>query len=172
MTTTRKYSKSVANGNHVVWTSQEVIPVPFALDGLVFNEAEWGVFRVTGRDMFCSGFRVDFRVPSGDANIQCNVGIYTAENVLAAGGRLYVNGVTMGGDKVIAPPLAMPVNSIWKFKMEIESPSGDETFFPQGVTATYLLRYAPGAVNTNLFSTRLATQGVGFDQVGSSFVVE
>lgn len=172
MTTTRKYSKAAANGNRVVWTSREVIPVTFSLDGQAFNDAEWGVFRVTGRDMFCAGFRVDFRVPSGDANIQCNVGIYTAENVLAANGRLYVNGVTMGADKAIVPALPMPVNSIWKFRLEIESPSGDETFFPQGITATYLLRYAPGSVNTNLFTTRLATQGVGFDQVGSTFVVE
>lgn len=173
MSAQRKYSKAKANGNRVVWTSQEVIPVSFLLDGQAFNGAEWGVFRVTGRDMYCTGFRVDFRVPAGDAGIQCNVGIYTADNVLAASGRLYVNGVSMGGDKAVNPPLPMPVNSLWKFKMEIESPIDDETiYFPQGVTATYLLRYAQGPVNTQMFTTRLPNQGVGFDQIGTTFVVE
>lgn len=172
MSIQRKYSKAKANGNRVVWTSQEVIPVPFNLEGLAFNQAEWGIFRVTGRDMYCTGFRVDFRVPSGDANIRCNVGIYTADNILAPGARLALDGVTMGGDRPINPPLPMPVNSIWKFKLEIESPTGEMDFFPQGVVATYLLRYAQGPVNTNLFTTRLPADGVGFDQIGTTLVVE
>ena len=66
----------------------------------------------------------------------------------------------------------MPVNSLWKFKLEIESPDDLEEYFPQGVTATYLLRYAQGPVNTDMFTTRLSSQGVGFDQIGSTFVVE
>lgn len=172
MSNERKYSKAKANGNRVVWTAREVIPVPFTLDGIVFDQAEWGVFRVTGRDMYCSGFRVDFRVPAGDSNVRCNIGIYTAADVLAASGRLYVNGVTLGGDRVMTPPLAMPINSVWKFKLEIESPDQDETYFPQGVTGTYLLRYAQGVTPTKIFTTRLPSEGVGFDQIGTSFVVE
>lgn len=172
MSIQRKYSKAKANGNRVVWTAQEVIPAAFAMDGQVFDQAEWGVFRVTGRDMYCCGFRVDFRVPAGDSNIRCNVGIYTADNVLASSGRLYLNGVTMGGDRVVQPPLPMPVNSLWKFKVEIESPDGSEEFFPEGITATYLLRYAQGPVDRNMFTTRLPNEGVGFMSVGSTFVVE
>lgn len=172
MSAQRRYSKAKANGNRVVWTSQEVIPVAFLLDGQAFNNAEWGVFRVTGRPMYCTGLRVDFRVPAGDASVRCNVGIYTADNVLAPSARVYVNGVTLGGEKAILPALAMPVNSLWKLKLEIESYTDDEIYYPQGVTATYLLRYAQGPVNTQLFTTTLPNQGVGFDLVGSSFVVE
>lgn len=172
MSIQRKYSKAKANGNRVVWTAHETIPVVFNLDGQLFDQAEWGVFRVTGRDMYCLGFRVDFRVPSGDNNIRCNVGIYTADNTLATSGRLYLNGVTMGGDRLISPALPMPVNSLWKFKIEIESPTDSEEFFPQGITATYHLRYANGPVDRNMFTTRLPNEGVGFSQIGSTFVVE
>lgn len=168
----RKYSKAKANGNRVVWTSQEVIPVAYLLDGQAFDGAEWGVFRVTGRDMYCTGFRVDFRVPAGDATIQCNVGLYTADDVLAPSARLYLNGVTMGGEKLITPPLPMPVNSLWKFKLELESDEPDTTYYPQGLTATYFLRYAQGAVNRDFYATSLPAQGVGFDQIGTTFVIE
>ena len=172
MANQRRYSKAKANANRVVWTSQEVIPVPFELNGLAFHQAEWGIFRVTGRDMYCTGFRVDFRVPSGSSRIRCNVGIYTGDDVLAMNGRLTLDGVTMGGDRPMSPAIPMPVNSIWKFKMEIEAPDDSSEFFPEGVTATYLLRYAQGPVNTKLFSNRLREGGVGFDQIGVNLIVE
>lgn len=168
----RRYSKAKANGNRVIWTARETLPVPFRMGGMVFDGAEWGVFRVTGRDMYCTGFRVDFQLPAGDANIQCNVGLYTGDNLLAPSGRLYLNGITMGGDRLVTPPLPMPVNSVWKFRLEIESPDGSEDYFPQGVTATYQLRYAQGPVDTNMFTKILSTGGIGFDAVGTTFVVE
>jgi LSD1 subclass zinc finger protein len=172
MSLQRKYSKNKANGNHVVWTSNEVIPVPFALDGVLYDQAEWGVFRVSGRDMYCTGFRADFRLPSGDSNIRCSIGLYTGDNVLARGGRLYLNGVTMGGNNRMSPPIPMPVNSVWKFKLEIESPYGETQYFPQGITATYHLRYAQGPVHADLVAHTLSAQGVGFDQIGTTFIIE
>jgi hypothetical protein len=167
----RKYSKAKGNGNRVVWTSREVIPVPFTLDGLVYDEAEFGMFRVSGRDMYCSGFRVDFRVPAGDSKIQCSVALYTSLNTLVTGSELSLNGVSLGGDKVFGIPLPMPVNSMWKFRVSISSPDNDTTYFPQGLIAAYQLRYAAGPVNTKVFSTFQSDQGVGVSEVSSSFIV-
>lgn len=166
----RKYSKAKANGNHVVWTSREALFVPFSLDGLVYDGAEFGFFRVTGRDMVCTGFRFDFRVPSGDSNIEASVGLYTADSVLV-GGLLAINGVTFGGDKVFTAPVAMPVGSLWKYRLSISSPDGDTRYFPQGAVATYHLRYASGPVNTKVFTTFQPEQGVGFGEVNASFIV-
>jgi hypothetical protein len=164
MSLQRKYSKAKANGNRVVWTSQEPMSVPYSLDGMLYNNAEWGIFTVTGRDLYCLGFRVDFRVPGGDPVLQCNI--------LAAGARLYLNGVTMGGEKAITPSLRMPVGSSWKFRMELESPDGSDLSFPQGVTATYRLCYAQGALPPLPASGDPLAQGIGFERIGSTFVVE
>lgn len=172
MSIERKYSKAKAAGNHVVWTEREVVPVPFRLNGLLVDGQEFGVFRVTGSDMYCHGMRADFDVPSGDSAIECNVGLYTAGGVLVPNGRLYLNGVTLGGDKVINPPTPMPSGSLWKLRVEIQSPDEVDTYFPQGLTVTYLLRYATGRVLTNLFVTTDPQGGVGFDVIDGGFEVE
>jgi len=167
----RKYSKAKGNGNRVVWTSREVIPVTYTLDGLVYDGAEFAVFRVVGRDMYCSSYRIDFRVPAGDSKIQCSVGLYTAADVLVTGSELSLNGVTFGGDKILPSPLPMPVNSLWKLKVAIAAPDDSTDFFPQGMIATYHLQYAAGPVNTKVFSTFQPEQGVGIGEINSSFIV-
>lgn len=172
MSIEKTLSKAKGVGNRVVWTSREPLYVPYHVDGLLTNGQEFGMFRVTGRDLYCMGFRADFGVPAGDANIQCNVGLYNAADVLVPDGRLYLNGVSMGGDKIIRPPVAMPVSSLWKFKLEIQTPDGSEEFYPQEITITYHLRYAPGPVQNRLFVTNDPQQGIGFDQVGTTLVIE
>ena len=167
----RKYSKAKANGNRIVWTSRETIPAIFALDGLVYDGAEFGFFRVTGRDMYCSGYRIDFRVPAGDSKIEASVGLYTAAGDLILGSELDLNGVSFGGDKVFANPVPMPLGSLWKFRLSIEGPAGDTNYFPQGLVVTYHLRYAAGPVNTKVFTSFQPEQGVGFNPVGSTFIV-
>ncbi len=172
MSIERTYSKAKAAGNHVVWTERETLYVPLRLDGLVSDGREFGIFRVSGRDLYCHGFRADFDVPSGDSAIECNVGLYTSGGVLVPNGRLYLNGVVFGGDQIIQPPTPMPENSLWKFRVQIQSPDGDETYFPQGLTVTYHLRYATGQVKTDLFSNADPQEGVGFDQIGETFQVQ
>jgi len=170
----RKYSKAKANANHVVWTADQVLPVPFNLDGLVGDGIEFGLFRVPGRDMYCTGYRVDFQVPAGDYEIQCSVGLYTAQDTLVDNGTLVLNGVTLGGTKTFTRPIAMPVNSVWKFKLAIASPSPEDgsDYFPQGVTVTYYLRYAQGPVSTRTFVLSQPEVGVGFDEVGTTLIVQ
>lgn len=168
----RRYSKTVAVANHVVWTGREPIYVPFKLDGLLANNQEFGTFRVAGKDMYCHGFRADFDVPAGDAAVQCAVGLYTAGGVLVPSGRLYLNGVTSGGDKLFFNPIPMPVNSIWKFRVEIQSYNLLQEYWPQGLAVTYQLRYANGPVKTQLFITSDPQEGIGFDQVGETLVIE
>lgn len=165
----RLYSKSVANGNRVVWTNRELLSVPFTLDGLLYNEAEWGMFRVTGRDMYCAGFRVDFRVPSSTAHLRCRVGLYSANDVQVAGGVVVLDGITMGGEVELDHPL--PAGSTWKFKLFIESDEPDQTYFPQGVTATYWLRFAHGTIGRRPQYQDWVPTGVGFDRIGGPLTV-
>lgn len=168
----RKYSKAKAVANHVVWTAMEIIPVVFNLDGLVHDQGEFGIFRVPGRDMYCTGFRIDFQVPAGDYEVRCAVGLYTANDYLVPTGLLRLDGVTLGDTKTFNVPLPMPVNSVWKFKMEVSSPTDQEEYFPQGISATYYLRYAAGPVSTQLYTYLQPSVGVGFDTVGTTLIVD
>jgi hypothetical protein len=168
----RKYSKTKANANHVVWTAREVIPVVFNLDGLVADGLEFGIFRVPGVPMYCTGFRIDFNVPSGDYEIMASVGLFTGKDYLVPNSLLRLDGVTLGATKIFDLPLAMPSGSVWKFRLNIDAPDNTDTYFPQGVSATYYLRYSPGPVNTRYFSMSQPEIGVGFDSVGQTLVVQ
>lgn len=164
----RTHSKTLSVANHVVWTDREVIPVTYALDGLCFDGAEWAVLQVPGSDLYCAGFRIDFRVPSGDANIRCSVDLLDPVGV--SRGNLNLDGVVAGRVKEFSPPLELPANSAWRLRLNLELPSADESYVPQGVVATYYLRYAASKLPTLNRAGALVT-GVGFEQIGTTFVV-
>lgn len=175
MSIQRRYSKSKAVGGHVVWTPEEVQMYPVHLDGLLFDGAEFGVLQVEGRDVICSGFRVDFRVPARDREIVCYVGLYTGNSILVPGGRAQFLGTTTGGFHAIEPNIPMPTKSIWKFILELSHPDEDseetEDLYPEGIRVTYYLRYANSPVVATLYSQVLTNRGVGFDAVGSTLIV-
>lgn len=164
----RRYSKSLAVANHVVWTQNEVIPVPYSCEGLVTDGNAFGFLRILGREVQCMGFRVDFRVPATSNDVQIALGIYTANDVLQ-GSRLVLNGVTQGGDNLFSPIIAMPSSSLWKFKIEVNAGADDD--LPQGITATYLLRYANGPSNSTEWTANLPSSGVGYWSIGDTFEI-
>lgn len=146
MSAQRRYSKAKAIGNHVVWTNEETIPVTFAIDGLIPDGQEFGIYRVSGRDQYCVGFALNVNVPAKSSNVQIAVGIYNSQGILAPGTLTYLSGIATGTNKSLLPPVAMPAGSIWKLIAQVASPNDAVT--PQGLIATYYFRYANGqAVN-------------------------
>lgn len=146
----RTYSKAKAVGNHVVWTNQEIIPVPFKLDGVIPDGAEFGIYRQFGRAAFCVGYHAEFNVPAKDRRVRITVNLCTIAGVVVPGSQLILGEQALGGDKIFSQPVAMPTNSAWKFIVQAATPS--DYVLPEGLTVTYLLRYANGAV-TNAIAT-------------------
>jgi hypothetical protein len=171
MSIDRKYSKAKGAGNHVVWTGLEPVLVPFFMPGKLEDGRECGVLRIPGHDLYCSGLRADFGTPSGDSAISCTVSLYTAGNVIIPGAVLNLNGVAPGGDILFQPPVPMPVNSIWKLRVNISSPDDVDTYFPSDMTVTYQLYYSLGPVVASQFSLNDPQQGVGFDEIGYTLEV-
>lgn len=169
MSLERKYSKAVGAANRVVWTGREVIPVPFQLSGLVSDGAEFGVLRVAGKAMYCSGFTAYFQAPAADRLCRVSVEMQTGSGATVPRSVLNVNGVTMGGEIQFQPHLPMPVGSIWKLyvRTEAEDPAG----LPQGLVVTYQLRYANGPIRTDFWNNGLVPDGIGFWDIGGTFVV-
>lgn len=170
MSITRKYSKAKASGNGVVWTGNEPSLVPVFTAALVDGRT-FGTLRVVGRGMFCRGFRAAFNTPSGDSSVQCSITLCTGGSVPYPGGVLRLDGVVAGADLRIRPPVPMPVNSIWRFLVNISTPTGDTTYYPQNLTVTYQLYYALGPVQSQLFTTTDSQLGVGFDQIDTDLIV-
>lgn len=147
MSIQRRYSKAKAVGNHVVWTNEETIAMPFVVDGLVPDNQEFGVYRVSGRDQYCVGLAVNVNVPAKSGSVQLAIGIYNGQGVLAPGTLVYLTGNAVSANKCIMPPVAMPKGSVWKLIVQVASPNPNVT--PQGLVATYYFRYANGqAIST------------------------
>jgi hypothetical protein len=165
----RKYSKAKAAGNHVVWTGNQVLPVPFTMSGLVTTDS-FAFLRIQGQAVIATGFNAHFRVPSGDRDLQLSIVLADANNDIASQTRLYLNGVTFGGDKAFTPAVKMPVGSLWKVNVELIC--GDPEFLPQDLTVTYHLRYANGPVRTNFWASGEPNVGIGFYDINGNFVIQ
>lgn len=165
----RKYSKAKAAGNHVVWTDQTLIPVPYTMSGLVTSDS-FAFLRIQGQAMVCTGLHAHFRVPSGDSNLQLSLAMATAAGQVVPNTRLYLNGVVTGGDMAFTPPVILPVGSLWKIQVCVNGI--DPTFFPQDLTVTYQLRYTNGPTRTNFWASGEPLTGIGFYDVNGTFVVQ
>lgn len=168
MSLERRFSKAKANGNRVVFTEREIIPVTFPLDGLLYDGAEFGQFRVPGRDMICTGYRADIRLPAADRAVQLSVSFYTGEGTIITGTDLNLSGVTAGDEKAILPSLNMPSGSTWK--LVIAASGSEEEFYPQGIVVTLYLRFANGVVTSAYRSGKFTAEGIGFTEVGNLIV--
>jgi hypothetical protein len=154
----------VAAGNHVTFTDREVLPVPFTLDGLVYNGAEFGFYRVPGRDMVLAGYTIDVRLPSSSRGLVMYAQLATGEGDLVPGTLLPLHGVTARRELPLSPGLLWPQNTTWKVVITAEG--AEDADMPQGLVLTYLLRYANGSPALAASSTRFRQEGVGFDVIG------
>ena len=164
----KSYSKAKKNGNGVVFDGSEVIPVPYTMSGLVTTDS-FGFLRVQGRAVICTGMHAHFRVPSGDRLAQISVQLADANNDLVSQAKLYLNGVVLGGDAAFTPAVKMPTGSLWKLNVVVLA--GDPQYLPQDLTVTYHLRYANGPVRTSFWAAGEPLAGIGFYDVGGSFVI-
>ena len=165
----KRYSKAKANANHIVWTGREVIPVNFYVGGLIYDSLEFGNFRVTGRDMYCSGYRIDFQRPAGSQEVVVTANLYTGNGGLVPNTSLRIAGTQIGRDATFpGGSLAFPEGSIWFIRMSV---TGDEAYYPESATVSYWMRYANGPVSSQLWSPTLSEGGIGFWGIGEDFVV-
>lgn len=165
----KRYSKTKALANRIIWTPNEVMQVPFTMDGILFDSADLAVMRVLGRDMFCLGYRVDFRVPASAHTVRISTYLFRGDNVAVTGSTLNLYGITPGDTKLFSPNVPFPANSIWKFRVAVDN--GTDEQVPQGITITYYMRYANGPVDSSQSAFDLLNSGVGYWQVGKTFVV-
>lgn len=165
----RLFSKAKANGNHVVWTGDQIIPVPFTMTGLVTSD-DFAFLRISGAGVICTGINVNFRVPAGDRGYQMQLALYTADNQLIPSTVIQFNGSQLVGDMVYPGGVKMPSGSLWKMRVTILN--GDDNFGPQDMTVTYQLRYANGPARTNLWAAAPTLDGIGFYTLDGTFIVQ
>jgi len=165
----RTYSKAKKSGGGVVWNGDQVIPVPYTMDGMVVNDS-FAFLRIQGNPMVCTGFHAHFQVPSGDREMQMSVVLADANGNEMSQTRLYLNGVVMGGDKKFIPAVNMPSGSLWKLNVDVIN--GDKNFYPQGLTVTYQLRYSNGPARSNFWTSVEIPAGIGFYNLDGTFVVQ
>jgi len=165
----KRYSKAKASANRVVFTGDEVIPVPFTLP-VLGTVPDFAYFRVQGRSVICTGVHVHFQVPSGDRNTKLAVVLADANNDVLSATRLRLDGVCLGGDLKYSPAIKMPTGSLWK--MNVELTAGDPAYAPQGMTVTYQLRYANGPTRTSFWAAGQPLTGIGFYDINGTFVIQ
>ena len=169
MTLQRTFSKAKANAGHIVWTGDQVIPVPYTMSGLVTTDS-FAFLRIQGQAVICTGLNVHFRVPAGDSNTQIAIALADANGDVVPQTQMLLNGVLTGGDIAYQPSVIMPTGSLWKLNVSVLA--GSDDYLPQDLTATYQLRYANGPVRTNFWASGEPIVGLGFYDVNGAFVVQ
>lgn len=164
----RKYSKLKAIAGHVVWTDQETWQQALPFEGCVYDGAQFGVFKVVGRDLLLRGIRVDARVPSNSANVNTRIQFLTGANVEVPD--VYVNlpGVSTFGE-ITDLNVKLPSGSYWKAQCVFDP--AFQAFAPQSLVITYEFSYANGIISNALAAYDLAEQGIGYWIIGDDFVV-
>jgi hypothetical protein len=165
----RRYSKAKATGNHVVFTGDMVIPVPFKMDGLVCNDT-FAALRVGTSGMLLDGITLNFQVPAGDQGTKLGIVLVNASGTPVTVTQVYVTGVVAGGNYNFSPAVKLPPGSLWKLKVTVLA--GDDQYLPQDMTATYQLRFANGPVRNNLWSATPTPDGIGFYNMDVTFTVQ
>lgn len=158
----RTYSKAKANGNHVVWTSQESIPVTFALDGLL-SCGTYGLYTASGRPAYCSGFQVSFTAPGQDPAMYVQVSLLDRFNQLVPGSLLKLYGTTPGQFQTVVPAFFLNVGDTLQFNVAILN--GVDQYLPQDTTLTYFLNYANGLLGQQGFYIGIGGGGSASDNV-------
>lgn len=166
----KKYSKAKAAGNHVVFTGDEVLPVPYTMMGLVVDQGDFGFLRIQGRPVICTGFHAHFTVPAGDRAMKMSVVLCAADGTTFEQTRLRLDGIVEGNDIVFNPAVKMPTGSLWKLLVNVDD--GDEDYWPEGLTVTYQLRYSNGFSRSNYFVTTEQVGGIGFYDIGGTFNIQ
>lgn len=165
----RSYSKSRAVGGHITSTYQQVFPAAFQADGLATDGMRLGEFRVPGAPYYCPGFVVRFDSPPAAGDIVLHFDLYQA-GTKKSGTRLTLRGTKVGGQKILSPDVAMPKNTLWW--IEVTHERGDDRYLPQGLSVTYLLRFARGPAVNRADNIQELPAGIGFWQIEENFTIQ
>jgi hypothetical protein len=169
MSAAKQYSKLKAVGGHVVWTDKEIFQVPFYFEGTAFDQAEWAVIKVVGRDVLLRGIRLDVRVQTTSNQVNTTVDLVTGSNVIVPATTLTLAGTEPFAELELSPNVQMPSGTYWKARIGFNE--SFQSFAPQGLTLTYIMSYANGPVVNPLASFDLLNDGIGFWEIGNDFVV-
>ncbi len=169
MSAAKQYSKLKAIGGHVVWTDKEVFQVPFYLEGTAYDQAEWAVIKVSGRDVLLRGVRLDVRVQTTSNQVNTTVDLVTGAGEIVPATTLTLAGTKPFAELDLSPNVQMPAGSYWKARIGFNESFA--AFAPQGLTLTYIMSYANGPVVNPIASFELLEEGIGFWAIGDDFVV-
>lgn len=169
MSDRRLASKLKNIAGHVVWTDKEVFQVPFHLEGTAFDQAEWAVIKIVGRDVLLRGMRLDTRVQTTSNQVNTTVDLVTGGNVIVPASTMTLVGTAPFAELDLSPNIQMPSGSYWKARLGFNE--SFQAFAPQGLTLTYIMSYANGPVVNPLASFDLLADGIGFWEIGENFVV-
>lgn len=170
MSDLRTMSKAVAAGNRATTADAMAMQVPFFSAGKLVDGLAMGWLRIARREMFLAGFRVDCRTPGGTSLTRVSFQLCRGDLQPITGAKLTLAGVTPSGEYRGSPDFPMPAESLWTMKLANES--GDEVAtLPSDLTLTYWLRYSPGPSGSLNWTPYSLQSGIGFYQVGDTFVV-
>ena len=169
MSADRQYSKLKGIGGHVVWTDREVAQVPFYYEGVAVDQREWAIIKVVGRDYLLRGMRLDTRVQTSRNTIDLTVDLVTGNNIVVPDTTVTLVGTAPFAERTFSPAIEMPAGSYWKARIGYNDSLVE--FAPEGLTLTYILSYANGAVTNDIASFELIESGIGFWVIGDDFVV-
>lgn len=170
MSDLRTMSKAVAAGNRATTADQMAMQVPFFYPGRLVDGQTMGWLRIARREMWLAGIRVDTKLPGGTSLTRVGFQLCRGDLQAISGGKLTLSGVVPSGELRFNPDFPMPAESLWTVKLLNES--GDEAAtLPSDLTLTYWLRYAPGPSGSLNWTPYSLQSGIGFYQVGDTFVV-
>ena len=137
----RTYSKAKAIANRVIWTAQEPMPTVYQMDGLL-SPGLCGLYRVTGRPVYCAAYQVSFTVPSQDPGLLVQITLVYGNGETIPGTTSKMYGSVANAIKIVTPPALIPAGGIVQFHIDIVS--GLEEFLPQDAVLTYYMNFANG----------------------------
>jgi hypothetical protein len=137
----RTYSKAKGIANKVIWTSQEPIPVVFTRDGLL-SSGLCGLYRATGRPVYCSAFQVEFIVPSQDPGMLVEISLVNKNGIMVPGSLMKAYGCAANQLQTVTPAALVNAGETLQFNVNVIN--GVDEYLPQDAVFTYYLNFANG----------------------------
>lgn len=165
----RLASKNQLAAGRLVAVEQDIRVVPSFLVGTLSDGAEFGTLRIQGRDHELVGWRVDFQTAATVRNMYAKFRVRSADGAIAvpdANTALLVLGTAPGGELLLDQAFPMPVGSLWKAVVEINTDNKVIAELAQNVTFQWLIRPAVGAVYSNQWTANRPFTGEANWRVG------
>lgn len=151
----RLSSKTQLAAGRLVAVEQDIRVVPAFLAGTLVDGAEFGSLRIQGRDHELVGWRVDFQTPASWRSLRSDFQVKSADNVFTipdSNTRLTILGTNASGELLLDEPYVLPVGSLWKVVVYVNTDDAVQGDLPQNVTFQWLVRPTIGPASSRAWS--------------------